>query len=126
MVPVTETATVELWHNFNPVSEDLRANYLKSEMIRKIRAIEMVSIFLEIDFSWFVGRIVGTQVTRDARVKAGGLGEPPGPRRSAHRASAPEGDNAGSGSVRRGGTGVVNRGALVVVVLCSRNFSDTD
>lgn len=83
MVSVTEATTVELWHNFNPVSEDLRANYLKSEMIRKIRAIEMVSIYLEIDFSWFVGRIVGTQVTRDVRVKAGGLGEPPGPRRSA-------------------------------------------
>lgn len=125
------SCTVEMWHNFNPVSEDLRANYLKPEMIRKIRAMEMGRIFLEINFSWFVDRIVETQGTReanerDAWVKAGGRGEAWGPHHFTHRASASEGDNAGSGRVKRGGMEDVSQGALVVFVFCSRNFSDTD
>ena len=51
MIPVTEAATVEVWHNFNPVSEDWRAKYSKPEMIRKIRAIEVLSLLLEISCS---------------------------------------------------------------------------
>lgn len=40
---------VEAQHRFNPVSEDWRTKYLKSEIMRKIGALDMVSLFLEID-----------------------------------------------------------------------------
>lgn len=41
---------------------------MKSEMIRKIRAIEMISIFLEINVSWFVNTIVETQGAQEKQM----------------------------------------------------------
>ena len=46
MIPVTEAAPVEMWHNFSPVSEDWRAKYFETRNDQENQGHRSVKSFL--------------------------------------------------------------------------------